>query len=170
MIICNLDREDLSTNSSEAISLQKKNFFGERIEDKVKYTFVEGLFLVENKKAEIFSKGKKLSVQEIREKFKRFDKKFSLKYAVYRDLKKKGYIVKTGLKFGADFRTYEKGKNPENSHAKWLVFVEHESSKNSWQDFSAKNRVAHSTKKKLLLAIIDEQEDVLYYEIGWIRP
>ena len=170
MITCNLDKEDLFTNSSEAMSLQKKSFFGERIDDRVKYSFVEGLFLFEKGKIEIFSKGKKLGVQEVREKFKRFDKKFSLKYALYKDLRKKGYIVKTGLKFGADFRVYEKGKNPENSHAKWLAFVEHETSKNSWQDFSAKNRVAHSTKKKLLLAVVDEQEDVLYYEIGWIKP
>jgi tRNA-intron endonuclease len=67
---------------------------------------------------------------------------------VYKNLRKQSYTVKTGLKFGADFRVYEKGKTPDESHAKWLVFVEHETNKNSWQDFSAKNRVAHSTKKK----------------------
>jgi len=170
MIECYLEKEELFTNNSEGISLQKKNFFGERIEDKIKYSFSEGMYLLENKKILIKIKNKILTKEEAQEKFKRIDKKFSLKYSIYRDLRKKGYVVKTGLKFGADFRVYEKEKNPENSHAKWLVFVEHENSKNSWQDFCAKNRVAHSTKKKLLLAIVDEEEDILYYEISWIKP
>ncbi|MBU1252016.1 MAG: tRNA-intron lyase, partial [Nanoarchaeota archaeon] len=37
-------------------------------------------------------------------------------------------------------------------------------------DFSAKNRVAHSTKKNLLLAIVDEEGDVSYYEVRWVKP
>lgn len=170
MIECYLEKEELSTNSSEAISLQKQKFFGERIDDKVKYSLSEGMYLLETKKATIKAKDKGLTTEEARKKFKRIDKRFSLKYNIYRDLRKKGYIVKTGLKFGADFRVYEKEKTPENSHAKWLVFIEHENSKSSWQDFCAKNRVAHSTKKKLLLAIVDEEEDILYYEISWTKP
>ena len=35
---------------------------------------------------------------------------------------------------------------------------------------SAKNRVAHSTKKNLLLAIVDEEEVITYYEVRWLRP
>jgi len=38
------------------------------------------------------------------------------------------------------------------------------------QDFSAKNRVAHSTKKNLLIGIVDEENDVTYYEISWVKP
>ena len=34
----------------------------------------------------------------------------------------------------------------------------------------AKNRVAHSTKKNLLIAIVDEEAKVSYYEIRWIQP
>jgi len=170
MIICQLNKETILTNSNEAINLQKKSFFGEILEEKVQYTLTEALYLFETKKAEIYINSKKLNKKEIENKFFKIDKKFNLKYSVYKDLRKQGYIVKTGLKFGADFRVYEKGKTPDNSHAKWLVFIEHETNKNSWQDFSAKNRVAHSTKKKLLIAIVDEENDILYYEVNWIRP
>ena len=44
----------------------------------------------------------------------------------FKDLRKKGYIVKTALKFGADFRVYEKGVKPGEDHAKWVVFPVHE--------------------------------------------
>jgi len=40
----------------------------------------------------------------------------------------------------------------------------------TWYEFSAKNRVAHSTRKRLLIAIVDEEGDVTYYEIKWTRP
>jgi tRNA-intron endonuclease len=40
----------------------------------------------------------------------------------------------------------------------------------TWHDFSAKNRVAHSTNKTLLIAIVDEESDVSYYEVKWTRP
>ena len=93
-----------------------------------------------------------------------------IKYAVFKDLREKGYIVKTALKFGADFRVYPKGVKPGKKHAKWIVFVEHETGKLTWHEFAAKNRVAHSTRKNLLLAIVDEEGDITYYEVRWIKP
>jgi tRNA splicing endonuclease len=29
--------------------------------------------------------------------------------------------------------------------------------------------VAHSTRKKLLLAVVDEEGDVVYYENSWVK-
>ena len=146
--------ETISTNESEAFSLYKKSSFGEPVGEKIQYTLPEAMFLAEKGKIEIYS----------------IDKKFSIKYPVFKDLREKGYVVKTALKFGADFRVYEKGRRPGKSHAKWIVFADRETNKTSWQEFSAKNRVAHSTKKRLLLAIVDEESDVSYYEINWVRP
>jgi tRNA-intron endonuclease len=170
MINAQINKQIISTNSSEAFTLLIKSFFGEKMETKIVYSFPETLYLIETKKMELYSNNKKLSKEEVEKKLSKIDKKFFLKYIVYRDLRKKGYIPKAGLKFGADFRIYAKGKNPNNSHAKWLAFVEHATNKNSWNEFSSKNRVAHSTKKNLLLAVVDEESDVLYFEINWIKP
>lgn len=162
------------SNSKEAHSLYEKSRFGEPSEtkDKIQYTLSEALYLLEKEKIEVISGKKSLSKQELMNKLKRLDKKIPIKYTVFRDLRNKGYIVKTALKFGAEFRVYDKGVKPgqKEKHAKWIVFTEHESSKISWHDFSAKNRVAHSTKKKLLLAIVDEESDITYYEVNWVRP
>ncbi len=162
--------EIISSNDSEAYSLYQKSLFGEPKEDKIQYSLTEALFLLEKGKIEVFSKNTKLSFKELMKKVQSLDKRIQIKYLVFKDLRERGYIIKTALKFGADFRVYDKGDKPGKEHAKWLVFCEHESKKFSWHEFSAKNRVAHSTKKKLLIAIVDEEGDVSYYEVGWLRP
>lgn len=158
------------SNSKEAYTLVKKGYFGEHVNEKIIYLPEEAFYLLEHNKLEFIQKNKILSKQEARIKIQKIDKKFSLKYPIFKNLRKKGYTPKTGLKFGSDFRVYDKGKKPQQTHAKWLVFIEHESNKISWQEFSAKNRVANSTKKKLLLAILDNEEKITYYEVGWIKP
>ena len=160
----------ISSNGSEAHYLHQKSSFGEPKDDKINYTMAEALFLVEKGKIDVYSKDIKLDYKELLKKLQKIDKRIQVKYPVFKDLRSKGYIVKTALKFGADFRVYNKGHKPGEEHAKWIVFCEHESEKLSWHEFSAKNRVAHSTKKKLLLAIVDEEEDISYYEVSWIRP
>lgn len=160
----------ISSNSSEAYSLYEKSIFGEPVGEKIHYTLPEAFFLVEKGKMIVFSGKKELTKKELTKKLQGIDKKFQTKYLVFKDLRDRGYVVKTALKFGAEFRVYQKGAKPGKEHAKWIVFTDHESNKMTWHDFSAKNRVAHSTKKKLLLAIVDEEGDVSYYEVAWIKP
>ena len=162
--------EIVSSADSDAFSLYKKSHFGEPKDNKIQYSLTEALFLSEKEKIEIFSKNKKLSRKEFIEKCRKIDKKIQIKYPVFKDLRERGYVVKTALKFGADFRVYEKGASPGKRHAKWIVFTEHESNRLTWHEFSAKNRVAHSTKKNLLLAIVDEEGDISYYEVRWLKP
>jgi tRNA-intron endonuclease len=161
--------EVVSTNEAEAFTLFKRSNFGQPIVQKIQYSLSETLYLVEKGKIEVIKNKKVIGFEELFKLFKKIDSRIQLKYPVFRDLRDKGYVVKTALKFGADFRVYEKGRTPNEEHAKWIVFVEHESNKFSWQDFSSKNRVAHSTKKNLLIAILDEESDVSYYEVSWVK-
>jgi tRNA-intron endonuclease, archaea type len=165
-----LNGKTIISNDSNAYSLYEKSRFGENKNNRIQYMLSEAVYLDEKEKLEIFSGKKKLSKNELFDKIKRIDKRISIKYPIFKDLRERGYIVKTALKFGADFRIYNKGKRPGKEHAKWIVFAEHESKRITWHEFSAKNRVAHSTRKKLLLAIVDEEEDIIYYEVTWIKP
>lgn len=171
MISAILSGEKISSNSKEAFELFAKSRFGEQDGEKIIYSLAEALFLIENKKLELEdSKGKIIKEKEARKKFQKLDKKFETKFSVFRDLRKKGYVVKTALKFGAEFRVYEPGKFPGEEHAKWILYCVSENNQMTWHDFSAKNRVAHSTNKNLLIGVVDEEGDVSYYEVGWIRP
>jgi len=168
-ILTHLLGEIVSTNEADAFTLYKKSSFGQPVGQKIQYSLAETLYLLEKDKIEVIKNKKEIKFEELFRLFKKIDSRIQLKYPVFRDLRDKGYIVKTALKFGADFRVYEKGRTPDEEHAKWVIFCEHESNKFSWQEFSSKNRVAHSIKKNLLIAILDEESDVSYYEVSWVR-
>jgi len=165
-----LSGERVESKSSEAKNLYSQSRFGEIIQGKVYYSLAEALYLLERGKMSITHKNKKLSFNSFMNEAKEMEKNFFTRYAVYSDLRSRGYIVKTAFKFGADFRVYAKGKKPGEEHAIWIVYPVYETSSLTWHEFSAKSRVAHSTKKNLLIAIVDEEGDVTYYEIEWKRP
>ncbi len=162
--------EKINSMSEEAFSLFEKSRFGEKLKGKIEYSYVEALFLIEDVKMECYNGNKKIDFEGLMIKLRKLDKKIDVKYNVFYDMRKKGYIVKTALKFGAEFRVYEKGVRPGDDHAKWILYAVRENETMNWHDFSAKNRVAHSTKKNLLIGIVDEEGDVTYYEIRWERP
>lgn len=128
----------------------------------------EAVFLYDNKRIEIFDqKSNHIDYEMLFSSLSKKIKDFLPKYLVFKNLSLKGYRVKTGLKFGGDFRVYEKGKSINDVHAKWIVHVTRENKRFSWHEFAAKNRVAHSTRKKVLIAIVDEELNVSYYEVKW---
>ncbi|MBM3234147.1 tRNA-intron lyase [Candidatus Pacearchaeota archaeon] len=158
------------SNKKEAFTLYEQSRFGESKEGKIVYSIPECLYLVEKEKMEIKHGKKKLNFASLMEKFQKEDSKFGVKYSVFRDMRNRGYVVKTALKFGAEFRVYDKGKKPGEEHALWILYPVKENETLTWHDFSAKNRVAHSTKKNLLIGIVDEEGDVTYYECKWLKP
>ena len=40
----------------------------------------------------------------------------------------------------------------------------------TWREFSAKMRVAHSTRKALLIGCVDAEGDTTYWEVRWRKP
>jgi tRNA-intron endonuclease len=160
----------VESNTKEAISLYEKSRFGEKKQEKIVYSIFEALYLLERGKIEIKSARSKLDFEKLMKKARKESKNARIKYLVFKDMRSRGYIVKTALKFGADFRVYEKGIKPGQDHARWILYPVSEKKELTWHEFSAKNRVAHSTKKNLLIGIVDEEQDITYYEVRWIRP
>lgn len=170
MIPAHLTGEKIISASAEAFTLHERSKFGEKQNSRIEYSPAEALFLVQQKKMQVFSGKKSLDFASLLKKLKRHDKKLETKLAVFSDLRKRGYIVKSALKFGGEFRVYDKGIKPGEDHARWILYTIRESDSLSWHEFAAKTRVAHSTKKRLLIAIVDDESDVSYYEVAWLRP
>jgi len=163
----------LSSNSQQAITLAKNKKLGEFKQNKVIYSPYETFYLIETKKANPYLNQKKISENKALKILSKKDKEFLNNYLVFKDLRKKGFIPKTGLKFGAEFRVYDKkikgvkeGAKPL-AHASFLTLITSPKQKIKWQEFISKNRIAHSTAKKLLIAIVDSQQDITYYEVNW---
>ena len=161
--------ENIFSNKKLAFALFEQSRFGESKDGKIFYSFPEALYLLEKGKIEILDGKKKLSFEKLLTSLKK-DKRIRTKYAVFKDMRDRGYVIKTALKFGAEFRVYDKGIHPGQDHAKWILYPVKESDALTWHDFSAKNRVAHSTKKNLLIGIVDDENDVTYYQVSWVRP
>ena len=162
----------LTENSDNARELYNQSRYGSILEDgKVQLSLIEAFYLLQKGKLELFDYRNKIMNERIfLRRAKRADPNFWVRYSVYKDIRNRGYIIKTALKFGADFRVYARGIKPGEGHAKWIVYPVHESETLTWYEFAAKNRVAHSTKKKLLIGIVDDEGDVTYYEIRWVKP
>jgi len=162
--------ESIYSNKKAAFTLFEQSRFGEQKDGRIFYSFYEALYLLDKAKLEIKEDKKKLNFLRLIQAIKKIDKKVETKYSVFKDMRNRGYTVKTALKFGAEFRVYDKGVRPGQDHARWILYPVKESEALTWHDFSAKNRVAHSTKKNLLIAIVDEEQEITYYSVGWIKP
>ena len=162
----------LTESSDNARELYNQSRYGELLDDgRVQFSLIEALYLLEKKRAIIYdSRNKEIGFDVLLKKSQKAEPNLWVRYCVYRDIRNRGYIIKTALKFGADFRIYDRGVKPGEDHARWVVFPVHEGSTLTWYEFAAKNRVAHSTKKRLLLGIVDSEMDVTYYECRWLRP
>ena len=162
----------LTESSDNARELYNQSRYGTLLEDgRVQLSLIEALYLADKKKAEIYdSRNKKVDFDALLKKAQKPEPNVWVRYCVYKDIRSRGYIIKTALKFGADFRIYDRGVKPGEDHARWVVFPVHEGSTLTWYEFSSKNRVAHSTKKRLLVGCVDDEGDVTYWEIRWLRP
>ncbi len=79
-------------------------------------------------------------------------------YQVYSDWRSKGYVVKTGFKFGTHFRIYFPGAKPIREspswvHSKHVIHVFPRDVKLLISEWARAIRVAHSVRKTFILAI-----------------
>ena len=167
-----LDERVLTENSNEARELYNQSRYGSLTDDgKVQLSLLEGMHLLEKGRLVILDgRNHEIPLEKFQKKVRKTEPNFWVRYCVFKDMRNRGYIVKTALKFGADFRVYDRGVKPGEDHAKWVVFPVHEASALTWYEFSAKNRVAHSTRKRLLIGCVDEENDVTYWQVSWTRP
>jgi tRNA-intron endonuclease len=166
-------KETVSTeNSDQARELYNQSRYGTILSGgKVQLSFIETAYLLEKGTIELVSESnRKIDFDKFVKKASKSEQNFWTRYCVFKNIRNRGYIIKTALKFGADFRVYDRGIKPGEDHAKWIVYPVKETESLTWYEFSAKNRVAHSTKKRLLVGVVDAENDVTYWEIKWTRP
>ena len=113
-----------------------------------------------------------LTPSQLWQSFCKETQRFPFTYAVYRHYRRKGWVVKPGLKFGVDFLLYKDG--PDSYHSSYAVlvcdsFAERETElsvgtisseceqpqKLRWMDAIAHCRVCESTAKELVLACVE---------------
>lgn len=138
--------------------------FGESKGRNLVLDLFEAVFLSEKDKISVLDKkGKILSSTKLVSLGLEHDKKFYSKCVVYSDLKEKGYCIKTGLKFGFDFRVYPKGKKMGDVHSEFGLNVSDENEKISMTQVSRITRLAGNIHIKSIVAVVDREDEVNYY-------
>ncbi|HNV94710.1 MAG: tRNA-splicing endonuclease [Candidatus Methanofastidiosum methylothiophilum] len=140
--------------------IHKKRGFGELIDKKLYLTVVEALYLVERGLIKVTSDNKELSFEELLKNGSGEQNIFG-KYVVFKDLKEKGYQVKTAFKYGCAFRIYR--GSIEEGHADYIIDVFMEGEKIDANILAAHVRIAHSVKKDMVFAFVDSDNDITYY-------
>jgi len=97
--------------------------------------------------------------------FTQFDERLWNKYIIYSDLRKRGYIVRTGYGDGIDFRVYKRGADFEKDSAKFLIFPVYEGNPIELRDLDKMSRVAMSSRKDLIVATVDRLSKPIYYSV-----
>lgn len=149
--------------------LFERGYFGKMLGQSLQLSLIETAFLLENDVIELRSaaSGRKLSSNGFRRMASKMQPDFELRLNTYRDLRKKGLVVKTGFKYGCHFRVYE--RNPQKIHARFLVHAVPDGYQASWPEISRAVRLAHGVKKEILFARVCEDK-VDYLRLKRIRP
>ncbi len=151
-------------------------YYGKQLGGRLELALVEAVLLLKRGRIRVFSQGKQIDFKVLYEHAASLDKRFTHKYRVYEDLRERGLLVRTGFKFGCDFRVYERGvqlkKGPKSAkeHTKWIVFSVPEDFTMSFAELSRSVRLAHNIRARMLWAVVDNEADTTYYAITRHKP
>ena len=151
-----------------AEQLQRLEFFGKLIGKGLQLSLVEATYLMEHGVLEVkdAKSNKKVSLRQFKSRARRIQPDLSLRLKVYKDMKKKGMVVKTGFKYGTYFRVYE--GDPDTCHSRYLVHAVPKGFECTWPEISRAVRLAHGVRKEMLFAKVNRK--VKYIEMGRLRP
>lgn len=163
---CELIENKIIVSDSTLKGTLVQKGFGENKGRELILDLYEGLFLILNDKIKINYKNKKIDAKEILRIGVENDKQFYSKSLVYSDIRQKGYQIKTGLKFGFDFRIYPKGKKMGTAHSEFGLNVYTENKKLSMTQISRITRLAGNIHIKSIAAVIDNENSINYYQLN----
>jgi tRNA-intron endonuclease len=148
--------------------------------NRLELELVEAAYLCEKGKLKVFvvedGKKRRIEFPELMEIGSKRVHQFHPQFLVYRDLRERGYIVKTGFKFGAHFRVYERGvklkRGPKapHEHTKFVVHAVPEEAAFSLPEMARAVRLAHNIRATFVWAVLDKEGSPTYYLIQRLTP
>ncbi len=156
-----LSGEKVTVAGSEAEVFELKGYG--RKKGKLELSLEEAAFLFETGKIEIKEKEeKKLNLGDFLKHASQISPKFAVRYIVYRDLKERGYAVQPGR---VDFWLYPRGAKPGEKPAKYFIRILSERDFLPLKALDALLILARNMRKEPILAVVDEESDITYYEL-----
>ena len=139
--------------------------YGEKKEEGLTLSLYEACYLVEKGKLRVYKDGKELSLEELLAHAEQAIENFYIKYAVFKDIRERGYVIKTGFKFGTHFRVYPRGKKPGEAHTRYVIHVWPEERNIELHEIARMVRLARAIRTELILALVDNENEIVYYKV-----
>lgn len=92
---------------------------------------------------------------------------FLRSFIVYRDIRERGYAVQAGPH---DFRVFRRGQKPGKGKTQYLVRVLSERDLIVFTSLISEVETAEHMRKNFILAVVDDEEELTYYDIRFHRP
>jgi len=149
----------------DADRLHQQGTVGELQDGRLILSDVELLFLMERSKIELSdASGRKMEFPSLVESLSELDTEIWLRFLLYSDLRHRGYIVKPGFTKGLEYRVYRRGAEVGKEPARYLVVGLVEGRAVTVPQLAAISSSAKLSKKDLILAVIDRQGEITYYD------
>ena len=152
----------------DADRISQQGFYGERLPSgELELSSIETLHLIERSRIVVEDRaGNIIDAEDIVSQVSQSDKNLWSKYLVFRDLRSRGYAVRSGFGSGIGFRVYERGDKPGNSVANQLVYVLKEGDPISLNELDLVTETAGTSRKELVFALVDQNGEVNYYTVA----
>ena len=125
---------------------------------------IEATYLVEAKRLVVKNKKEDVDFKFLFTYSSKIFKEFDVKYAVYRDIRERGFVIKLfPEKF--DMAIYPRGKTPSNSSPEFYLCSVSERSSSEFNSFKEILNDSSNFGKRLLYGVVDEEGDITYYEM-----
>lgn len=92
---------------------------------------------------------------------------FLRSFTVYRDIRERGYVITTGPQ---DYRIFPRGQRPGHGQSKFLLRVLSERDLVDLSVVLREVQTAANMRKQFLIAVVDDEHELTYYEIRLTRP
>lgn len=148
-------------DEKEASTLYNKGAFGvPQSGGALELDLVEALYLVEHNRLQVdgYREG------DLLRHASGLEPDFEIRYVVYRDLRARGFVVKPSNL--TDYNVYPRGALPGRAPSRSLVRCASERGRLDADAVVADVMQARKHGKTLLLALVDEEGDLTYYEAG----
>lgn len=154
---------------AEASRLYNKGAFGlPQTKGALQLDLLEACFLAEEGKLDVREGARELGLADLLAVGARLDDAFETRWLVFRDLRKRGYIVKSGER--ADFHVYPRGGFPGRTPSSHVVRAVGERGTFDLEALLGDAAEAERQGKRLLLAIVDEEGDITHYDARSREP
>jgi tRNA-intron endonuclease len=162
-----LREEGVLVPSTEDIEGLTSRGYGTSTDGDLLLAFHEALYLVSKGILEVRDEDadETVSFESLLDKARSHDEDAWIRYLIYRDLRSRGYFVREGFGFGADFRVYKRGEYGK-APAAYLVLGVREGQPIMVEELARILTRVQSLKKSLVLSVINRRGEIVYYSVS----